>query len=118
MGIYSAHLVLEALYVPKVAWKTWLQGGESTDLGDASDHVDDEGLNCPQASDVLAATLPYREADLDVLALLEPDVHVNVTDILRQRSAGTLDGNEAGLDVHGDSFRDVEFFSLEDVTHL
>ena len=67
---------------------------------------------------MLAAALPHSEADLVVLSLLEPDVHVDVTDILRQRAAGALNGNEAGLDVDGDSLGDGEFFGLEDVAHL
>ena len=67
---------------------------------------------------MLATALPYREADLVRLSLLNPDVHVNVPDILGQRSTGALDGNEAGLDVHGDTLGDGEFFGLEDVPHL
>ena len=67
---------------------------------------------------MLAATLPYGKADLVVLALLQPDVHVDVTDILGQRSTRALNGNEAGLDVHGDTLGDGEFFGLEDVPHL
>ena len=67
---------------------------------------------------MLAAALPHSEADLVVLSLLEPDVHVDMTDILRQRPAGALNGNEAGLDVNGDSLGDGEFFGLEDVAHL
>ena len=67
---------------------------------------------------MLAATLPDSEGDLVGLALEDPDVHVDVTDILRQRSAGALDGDDAGLDVDGNPLRNVEFFGLEDVPHL
>ena len=67
---------------------------------------------------MLTAALPYCECHLVGLALLQPDVHVDVTDILRQRSTRALDGDDAGLDVDGNPLRDVEFFGLEDVPHL
>ena len=67
---------------------------------------------------MLAATLPYRKADFVVLALLEPNVHVDMTNILREGSAGALHGDETGLDIDGDSLWDIELFSLEDVPHL
>ena len=67
---------------------------------------------------MLAATLPYCERNLVRLALLEPDVHVDVTNILRQLSAGARDCNETGLDVDSNSLRNVELFGLEDVPHL
>lgn len=67
---------------------------------------------------MLTATLPYCKRNLVRLALLEPDVHVDVTDILRQLSAGTRYGDETGLDVDSNPLRNVEFFGLEDVPHL
>ena len=117
MGVDGAHLVLEALTIVQ-GQITFCFEGLATYLGHTGDHVDDEGLDCPQASNVLATALPYREADLVVLSLLKPDVHVDMTDVLRQSSTRTLDGNEAGLDVHGDTLGDVELFGLENVTHL
>ena len=102
----------------KVASDVWSIARNLTHLGNTGDHVNNEGLDCPQASNMLAAALPHSKADLVVLSLLEPDVHVDMTDILRQRPAGALNGNEAGLDVDGDSLGDGEFFGLEDVAHL
>ena len=67
---------------------------------------------------MLAATLPYCQADLVCLALQNLDVHVDVTDILLQRSSGTSDRDETGLDVDGDTLGNVEFFGLVDVPHL
>lgn len=87
-------------------------------LRHTGDHVDDEGLDSPQARNVLAAALPYREGDLVGLALQQPDVHVDVADILVQGSAGTLDRDETGLDVDFNTLGNVELFGLEDVPHL
>ena len=67
---------------------------------------------------MLTATLPYCKRNLVRLALLEPDVHVDVTDILRQLSAGTRYGDETGLDADFNAGWNVELFGLEDVPHL
>ena len=67
---------------------------------------------------MLAATLPYRKADFVVLALLEPNVHVDMTNILREGSAGALHGDETGLDADFNAGWNVELFGLEDVPHL
>lgn len=117
MGIDGAHLVLEALKSTLLV-HAHISYGQPTYLRYTSDHVDDERLDGAQASYVLAATLPNCECDLVRLALGEPDVHVDVTDILRQGSARARDLDEAGLDAHFDPLRDVELFGLEDVPHL
>lgn len=43
---------------------------------------------------MLPSALPYSESDLVGLALDQPDVHVDMADILGQSAAGTLDGDE------------------------
>ena len=90
----------------------------ATYFGNASDHIDNKTFDCSEAGDMLSTSLPYCKRDLIALALDQPDIHVDVTDILRQCSAGTSDSDEAGLDVDGDSLRNVELFGLEDVPHL
>lgn len=67
---------------------------------------------------MLATTLPYCEGDLVRLALHQPDVHINVSDILGQCAAGTLDRDKARLDLDGNPLGNVQFFGLEDVPHL
>jgi len=76
MSVYCAHFVLET-------------------LGDTGDHVGDETLNCPQASNMLPASLPYSQSDLVALALEQPDVHINVTDILVESAPRALDGDQS-----------------------
>lgn len=67
---------------------------------------------------MLAATLPNRERDLVVLPLLQPNVHVDVTDILRQSTTVARDRDDARLDADFDPLRNIELFGLEDVPHL
>ena len=68
---------------------------------------------------MLASTLPNSKSDLvGRLALEEPDVHVDMTNIFCEGPAGPCDGNEAGLNGNRDALRNVEFFGLEDVPHL
>lgn len=99
MGIHGTHFVLEA-------------------LGDASDHVVDETLDSAQASDVLASTLPYSEGDFVGGAFYEADIHVDMADVLGERSTGTSDTDQPRFHGDLDSFGDGEFFGLEDVPHL
>ena len=89
-----------------------------THLGDSSDHVGDETPECPEHSDVLPATLPDGESDAVGLALHQPDVDICVSQVLRERTAGASNGNEAGLDGDFNTLWDFEFFSLENVPHL
>jgi hypothetical protein len=68
---------------------------------------------------MFTSTLPDRKSDLvGRLSLDQPDVHVNMTDILCEGATGTCDADEARLYGNGDALGDVEFFSLEDVPHL
>lgn len=67
---------------------------------------------------MLATALPDSKGDGVGLALVEADVHVNVADILGQRSAGPSDGDEARLDADLDALRDVQLFCLQHVAHL
>ena len=67
---------------------------------------------------MLTATLPYCECHLVGLALLQPDVHVDVADILRQRAPRSLNGDLAGLDGYLNSLGNVQLFSFENVAHL
>jgi hypothetical protein len=95
-----------------------VQEYKRTDLGYTGDHVVNQALYGAEAGDVLAAALPYCEGDLRGLALEEADVHVDMADVLGERSAGASHRNEARLDGHLDASRDLEFFGLEDVAHV
>ena len=90
----------------------------STHLRDTSDHVVDKTPNSPQARNMFTSTLPDSKCDLVGLALEQPDVHVDMTDIFCEGTARSCDSDEAGLDGNRDALRDVEFFGLEDVPHL
>lgn len=81
MGVDVAHLVLEA-------------------LGDTNDHVVDDGADGAQSGDVLAAAVVHLDLDDILGGLLEGDG--KVTKILLEGTAGALDGDLAGLDVHLD----------------
>ena len=87
-------------------------------LGDTNDHVVDQTPECPEDGDVLAATLPDRQGDTVDLALHQPDVDICVSEVLRQGTTGTGDGDEAGLDGDFNALWDLEFFGLENVPHL
>jgi len=81
-------------------------------LRDASNHVLDQGFDCSQAGDMLPSTLPDSKKNLVGRALGEPDIHINVSDILRECSSRTSDRNDAGLDGDLDALRNVKFFCL------
>lgn len=81
MGVDVAHLVLEA-------------------LGDANDHVVDDGADGAEGGDVLAATVVHLDVDDILGGLLEGDAQV--TKVLLEGTAGALDGDLAGLDVNLD----------------
>jgi hypothetical protein len=68
---------------------------------------------------VLAPTLPHCKSDLAaLLGLHHPNIHINVTDILRKSTPWASDFDNARLDFNGNTLGDLEFFSLEDVPHL
>lgn len=118
MGVHSTHLVLEALQSELTCEPSFSAYLCRTHLGHTGNHVLNETLDCTEASNVFPATLPYRQGDLVGLARKEPDVHINVADILRQGSPGALDGNLTGLYGDLDSLGNVELLGLENVLHL
>lgn len=60
---------------------------------------------------MLPATLPNGEGNLgSVLRFHQPDVHVDVSDILDEGTPWTLNSDDTGLDGNVDAFRDLEFF--------
>jgi hypothetical protein len=63
-------------------------------------------------------TLPNSESNLRRLALDEANVHVNMANIFRQSSTRTGDIDNAGLDGKVDAIWNLQFFSLQDVSHL
>ena len=91
---------------------------QRTHLGYTSNHVLNETLDCTEASNVFPAALPYRQGDLVRFARNEPDVHVNVADILRQSPPRALDGDLSGFDGDLNSLREFELLGLENVLHL
>lgn len=62
--------------------------------------------------------LPNCESDLVGLALDQTDVHIHMANILRKSSPGPSDYDDSRLD--GDCYTvwNLQFFSLEDITHL
>jgi hypothetical protein len=77
MGIYVTHLVFET-------------------LSDTGDHVVDNGSDSADASNVLAVTVVDNELELVLTNGL--DLHVKVTQVLGEFTAGSLDGDNARLD--------------------
>jgi len=68
---------------------------------------------------VLPATLPDSKSNLGrALGFHQPDVHVDVSDILDEVTARTLDGDDTRLDGNVNTLRDIEFFCRVDVPHL
>lgn len=67
---------------------------------------------------MLATALPNGESDLVGLALDEANVHVDMADVLGECRPRARHLDETGLDFDSDTFRDLEFFGLEDVPHL
>jgi len=97
MGVDETHLVLVT-------------------LGDTDDHVVDQGADGAEASDVLALAVPDNKAEAGGIHL--DNVHLNVTEVLVEGTAGTSDGDLAGLDLNSDALRDSEDFFLVDVLHF
>jgi len=92
MGIHCPHFVLEA-------------------LRNTLDHIRDETPDRPQAGNVLPATLPDGESNFGrVIGFHQPNVHVDVSDILDEGTSWPLDGDDTGLDGNVDTLRDLEFF--------
>lgn len=90
-----------------------------TNLRDTVDHIRDETPDCSYAGNVLPTTLPDGESNLgDVLAFHQPDVHVDVSDILEEGTSWALNGDDAGLDGNVNTLGDIEFFCGVDVPHL
>lgn len=77
MGVDVAHLVLEA-------------------LGDADDHVVDQGADGAESSDILAGAVV--ELDVDEALLGVGEVDGEMAEVLDELAAGALDGHEARLD--------------------
>jgi len=98
MGVDGTHFVSEA-------------------LGNTVNHVVDHTLDCPQACNMFPSSLPNSKRNFGTFALDQPDVHVDVLDVLCEGTARASHGNDTGFDGHGDSLWDVEFFGLEDVPH-
>jgi hypothetical protein len=94
MGIYVTHLVFET-------------------LGDTSDHVVDNGANSTDAGNVLAVTVVDNELELVLTG--ELDLHVKVTQVLGELTAGSLDGNNARLDVDLNTLGNEKLVVLVDV---
>ena len=68
---------------------------------------------------MLPATLPDSESNFGrVLCFHQPDVHVDVSDILDEATPWTLDSNDTGLDGNVNALGDIEFFCRVDVPHL
>lgn len=88
-----------------------LKNVRRTNLRNSLDHVRDETPNGSQAGNVLPATLPDCEGDPgSVLSFHQPDVHVNVSDVLDDGASWTGNGDDTGLDGNVDTLRNIELF--------
>lgn len=67
---------------------------------------------------MFSSSLPDCKRDLRCFALQQPNIHINMSNILRQCSSGSSNGNETRLDGNFNIGGDFEFFGLEDVPHL
>jgi hypothetical protein len=97
MGIYVTHLVFET-------------------LGDTSDHVVHNGANSTDAGNVLAVTVVDNELELVLTG--ELDLHVKMTQVLGELTAGSLDGNNARLDVDLNTLGNEKLVVLVDVLNV
>ena len=60
---------------------------------------------------MLPATLPDGESNFGtVLGFHQPDIHVDVSDILDEGTPWTLYGDDTGLDNNINTFGNIEFF--------
>lgn len=91
---------------------------QRTHLGDSSDHVVDQTTNRSQAGNMFPAALPHCQKDLRRLSLNHSDIHIDMSDILGQCSAGPSDGDLTRFDGDINAFGDFELFGFEDVPHL
>ena len=93
----------------------------SESLCDASDHVLNHALYCPEASDVLPRSVPDYQGDLALTALCfrrdETQIHVDVLDALLELAPWSLDDYHPALDGNGNPFRDEELLVLLHVPH-
>jgi len=96
MGVDEAHLVLVT-------------------LGDTNDHVVNQGADGAEASNVLALAVPDNEAETSGIQL--DNLHLNVTEVLVEGTAGSLDGDVTSLDLDLNAGGDSEDFFLVDVLH-
>ena len=68
---------------------------------------------------MLPSSLPYSESNLGgTLGFHQPDVHVDMSDILHKGAPWTLDSDDTGLDGNVNAFGDIEFLCRVDVPHL
>lgn len=118
VSVYCAHLVLETLGDDDLSESQEWKGNNLSNLCYTSNHVHNETFDRPQTSYMLSAALPYCECNLVRLALLQPDVHVDMADILVESTPRAFDSDQPGLDGDFHTLWDVEFFGLEDVPHL
>jgi hypothetical protein len=78
VAVHEAHLVNEA-------------------FGHAHEHVIDVRADCSDAGQLLAVREP--QVDANALSADAAEVHVDVLEVAGEDAAGTLDGDNAGLDV-------------------
>jgi hypothetical protein len=97
MGIDVTHLVLEA-------------------LGNANDHVVDNGSDGSDACDMLAVAMVHDKFELVIFNKL--DFHVEVTKVLCQFASWSLDGDYTGLDVNCNIFGNAEDIVFAQVSHF
>ena len=68
---------------------------------------------------MLPAALPNGESNFGgALGFHQPDVHIDMSDILDEGTPWTLNGDDTGLDGNVDAFRDIELFCRVNVPHL
>lgn len=92
----------------------------STSLRHPDDHVVDQTFDSVQTGNVLASALPDSQGyfRLGLARFSYSDIHVHMSDDFRERSPWTSHFDNPRLDLDSDTFRNIDFFGLEDVAHL
>ncbi|GMT19707.1 hypothetical protein PFISCL1PPCAC_11004, partial [Pristionchus fissidentatus] len=98
MGIHGTHLV-------------------TVSLGDSLDHVVDVGNNGADGGDLLAGSEPLADTDLVVSLLDLLHLHVEVTEVSSEGSAGSSDVDDAVLDGEGNTLGESHNIEGLDLSH-
>lgn len=75
-------------------------------LGNTGDQVSNKRLDGSESSNVLSVSVV--DSDLDSLVRDLAEGNINVSEVLGKATSGSSNGNDTGLDVNGNTLRDVK----------